>query len=157
MLKDSYLIPDQQNITTSKQADIRCSWTKIFKWESLHTFKSGLWTTRKKNAKTHSPCPYLVMQALPTLPLEYTVFLQMSTDPSDWRVNTDLCWKECGMTVFLWDDSFINSMNWNQKAPNNLSSRLAVWNFIFGKYKKYFCGQINIIHTASNHKTNTVC
>lgn len=26
----------------------------------------------------------------------------------------------------------------------------------FGEYKKYFCDQINILHTASTHKTNTV-
>lgn len=36
---------------------------------------------------------------------------------------------------------------------------MAYWLFktlYFGEYKKYFCDQINILHTASNHKTNTV-
>ena len=46
-------------------------WTKISKWESLHTWRSGLWTRRKKN-KTHPLCPYLVWLTLPILQLEHT-------------------------------------------------------------------------------------
>lgn len=70
-----------QHVATSKQPhksfqlcncvtqSAKLMWTKISKWESLHTSRAGLWTRRKK--KAHPLCPYLVWLTLPILPLEH--------------------------------------------------------------------------------------
>lgn len=54
-------------------------------------------------------------------------------------------------------------MVWHSSAKSKQTKKDTEWHtgclkhFIyFGEYKKYFCDQINILHTASNHKTNTV-
>lgn len=80
-------------------------------------------------------CPYLVWLTLPILPLEFTVALQTSR----LKRNTDTCWWEYSMATVEW------TLKWHNSCLKH-----------FIGYKKYFCDQINILHTASYHKTNTV-
>lgn len=88
-------------------------------------------------------CPYLVWLTLPILPLEFTVFLQTLTEEKSWHLLARMWNGDIGH-----ENKQINKSEWHTGCLKH---------FIYiGEYKKYFCDQINIIHTASNHKTNTV-
>lgn len=70
------------------------------------------------------------------------------------KENTDICWKECATPKAL----RLNTPTPSMTTIMNSAVYWLFWNpLFFCEYKKYFCDQINIIHTALNHKTNAVC
>lgn len=125
-------------------------WTKISKRESLHTSRSGLWTRRgeKKSTSTMS----IFGLANFANPSTRTYFSKHPLTPL-----TEELWRRMLTPAGKNAASSVDCMHWYEQGQNNVNGAGCLKLFIFGEYKKYFCDQINIIHTASNHKTNAVC